>query len=69
MTWYVVLTTIEDDVINVVQVSADQATYLELLTDRILSHWEPLRIDEKAIVLDDANRYQGKAETGFMYYF
>lgn len=48
---------------------ADQATYLELLTDRILSHWESLWTDEHAIVLDDMNIHQGLSESGFKYYY
>ena len=49
--------------------SREEANNLELLTDVILSHWKPLEIDYKTLVLSEENRFLTQTQAGFAYYY
>ena len=54
---------------GIISLGAKEAIDLEPLLEAILTHWKPINIDLKTILLDERNAYYGKNSTGIAFHY
>lgn len=55
------------DDINGAPTSREEATLFEPLAKAIFSHWKPITIDLRTVILSEVNQVQGISGKGFVY--